>query len=51
MNWSKELAPDLLSKYQDAFAMPPTKLNLTEFANMSVAPLPATPETKKPGGR
>jgi hypothetical protein len=32
-----ELAPDVLSKYQDAFAMPPTKLNLTEFANMSVA--------------
>lgn len=45
----KELAPDLLSKYQDAFAMPPTKLNLTEFANMSVAPLPL-PEPKKPGG-
>jgi hypothetical protein len=44
----KELAPDLLSKYQDAFAMPPTKLNLVEFANMSVAPLPAA---KKPGGR
>jgi hypothetical protein len=36
----KELAPDLLSKYQDAFAMPPSKLNLTEFAQMSVAPLP-----------
>jgi hypothetical protein len=36
----KELAPELLSKYQDAFAMPPSKLNLTEFANMSVAPLP-----------
>lgn len=35
----KELAPELLSKYQDAFAMPPSKLNLTEFANMSVAPL------------
>jgi hypothetical protein len=35
----KELAPDVLSKYQDAFAMPPTKLNLTEFANMSVAPI------------
>jgi hypothetical protein len=34
-----ELAPELLSKYQDAFAMPPTKLNLTEFANMSVAPI------------
>ena len=35
----KELAPELLTKYQDAFAMPPSKLNLTEFANMSVAPL------------
>jgi hypothetical protein len=35
----QELAPDLLSKYQDAFAMPPTKLNLTEFAHMSVAPI------------
>lgn len=45
----KDLAPELLSKYQDAFAMPPTKLNLVEFANMSVAPLPL-PETKKPGG-
>ena len=44
----KELAPDLLSKYQDAFATPPSKLNLTEFANMSVAPVP---EVKKPGGR
>jgi hypothetical protein len=35
----KELAPELLSKYQEAFAMPPTKLNLTELANMSVAPV------------
>lgn len=46
----QEVAPELLSKYQDAFAMPPTKLNLTEFANMSVAPLPL-PAQKKPGGR
>jgi hypothetical protein len=46
----KELAPDLLSKYQDAFAVPPVRLNLTEFANMSLAPAPvAAPETKKPG--
>jgi hypothetical protein len=45
----KELAPELLSKYQDAFAAPPTKLNLTELANMAVAPLP--PAEKKPGGR
>ena len=43
----KELAPDLLSRYQEAFAFPPTKLNLIEFANMSVAPLPVP---KKPGG-
>jgi len=35
----KELAPDLLTKYQDAFATPPTKLSLTEFAKMSVAPV------------
>ena len=47
----KDLAPELLSKYQDAFAMPPSKLNLTEFASMSVAPLPAPkPAEKKPGG-
>ena len=46
----KELAPELLTKYQDAFAAPPTKLNLAEFAHMSVAPAPpALP--KKPGGR
>lgn len=45
----KDVAPDLLSRYQDAFAAPPTRLNLTEFANMSVAPLPL-PEPKKPGG-
>lgn len=42
----KDLAPDLLGKYQEAFAAPPTKLNLTEFAAMSVAPV----EPKKPGG-
>jgi hypothetical protein len=49
----KEVASELLSKYQDAFAMPPSKLNLTEFANMSVAPLPLPPpaEKKPPGGR
>ena len=45
----KELAPDLLPKYQDAFAMPPSKLNLNELANMSIAPLPK-PADKKPGG-
>ena len=42
----KDLAPELLAKYQDAFAAPPTKLNLTEFARMSVVPV----EPKKPGG-
>jgi hypothetical protein len=36
----KDLAPELLSRYQEAFAMPPTKLNLTELAKMAVAPLP-----------
>jgi hypothetical protein len=45
----KELAPELLSKYQDAFAMPPSKLNLTEFANMSVAPLPPASPAKPKG--
>ena len=47
----KDVAPDLLSRYQDAFAAPPTRLNLTEFANMSVAPLPLPPDSKKPPGR
>jgi hypothetical protein len=46
----KDLAPDLLSKYQDSIAGPPNKLNLTEFAHMAVAPV-APPEVKKPGGR
>jgi hypothetical protein len=43
--------PELLAKYRDAFAVPPAKLSLTEFANMAVAPVappPAPP--KKPGG-
>lgn len=44
----KDLAPDLLSKYQEAFAAPPSKLDLTELANMAVAPI-AAPEVKKPG--
>ena len=43
----KDLAPDLLVKYQDAFAAPPTKLNLTEFAAMSMMPVEPA---KKPGG-
>lgn len=49
----KDLAPELLTKYQDAFAGPPTKLDLTELANMTVAPVPrpepVKPELKKPG--
>ncbi|MBM3808098.1 MAG: hypothetical protein FJW22_07860 [Acidimicrobiia bacterium] len=49
-----ELTPDVLLKYQEAFAMPPSRLNLAEFAQMSVAPLPETPPdvppAKKPGG-
>jgi hypothetical protein len=35
----KELPQDLLSKYQDSFAAPPTMLNLTELAHMSMAPV------------
>ena len=48
----KEISPALLAKYQEAFAIPPSKLNLSEFANMAVAPLPLPPPAeKKPGGR
>lgn len=32
---------ELLAKYRDAIAAPPSKLGLVEFANMSVAPPPA----------
>jgi hypothetical protein len=46
----KDLAPDLLGKYQDAFAGPPSKLDLAELANMAIAPVMPV-ETKKPGGR
>lgn len=46
----KELAPGLLSKYQDSFASPPSKLDLTELANMAIAPIVPV-EPKKPGGR
>jgi hypothetical protein len=45
--------PELLSKYRDAFAAPPSKLSLTEFANMTMAPAPLPPPPappKKPGG-
>lgn len=44
----KDLAPEMLVRYQESFAVPPTRLNLNELANMSVAPLP--PAEKKPGG-
>ena len=44
----KDLAPEMLVRYQDSFAVPPTRLNLNDFAAMSVAPLP--PAEKKPGG-
>ena len=50
----KDLAPEFLTKYQDAFAGPPSKLDLTELAHMAVAPLPVPevkpPDVKKPGG-
>lgn len=46
----KELAPELLTKYQAAFAGPPSKLDLAEIANMALAPVVA-PEAKKPGDR
>ena len=45
----KDLAPELLSKYQEAFAMPPSKLNLTEFAQMSLAPVAPTVPAKPKG--
>lgn len=44
----KDLAPEMLVRYQESFAVPPTRLNLNELANMSIAPLP--PAEKKPGG-
>ena len=58
----KDLPLELLVKYGDAFAAPPTRLNLVEFAHMSVAPVPVAPvdptkpdpkkpEPKKPGQR
>lgn len=35
----RELPADLLSKYRDALAGPPSKLSLTELAHMAVAPV------------
>jgi hypothetical protein len=46
----KDLAPDLLTKYQESIAGAPSKLSLTELANMAVAPV-VVPAVKKPGGR
>ena len=41
---------ELLAKYRDAFAVAPSKLSLTELANMSVAPAaPANVTPVKPG--
>ena len=34
---------ELLAKYRDAFAAPPSKLALTEFADMAVTPVNVTP--------
>jgi hypothetical protein len=46
---------EILSKYRDAFAAPPSKLTLAEFAHMAVAPVaapgnasPATPANATP---
>lgn len=44
----EELPADLLTKYQDAFAAPPTKLSLTEFAAMSVTPVKKAGDKEKP---
>ena len=40
---------ELLAKYRDSFAVPPTKLPLTEFANMTVKPVPK-PSNTSPAG-
>jgi hypothetical protein len=34
-----EAPTELLAKYKEAFASPPTRLSLTEFAHMAVAPV------------
>lgn len=50
--WLDELlmgAPaDLLAKYRDAFAAPPTRLSLTELADMAVAPTPSNASPSQP---
>jgi hypothetical protein len=50
--------PELLAKYRDSFAGPPTKLSLTELAHMILAPVPkpangspVAPTPPKPPGR
>jgi hypothetical protein len=40
---------ELMAKYRDAFAAPPTRLSLVEFAHMSVAPV-AKPSNASPPG-
>jgi len=49
----QDLAPELLPKYLDSFAGPPSLLDLTEFAHMAAEPLAPPgvlkPEAKKPG--
>ena len=40
---------EMLAKYRDSFAVPPTKLALTEFAKMSVMPVPK-PTNASPAG-
>jgi hypothetical protein len=44
--------PELLAKYRDAFAAPPTKLPLVEFADMAVTPVrpPSEPADPPPPG-
>jgi hypothetical protein len=44
----EDLAPELLSRYQQAFAVPPTKLNLSELANMFLEEVPAAPPSPAP---
>lgn len=39
---------ELLAKYRDAFAAPPSKLSLTEFAHMAVAPAPRPANQSSP---
>ena len=48
----KDLAPDLLTKYQDAFADAADEAQPDASSrNMSVAPVPQPPVEEKPGGQ